>query len=286
MNDMSPFRSANTSAAPAAPTGAAKLLPWARAAISGGFKIGLLMYVAQIALPHDYKPSVVFGQIAGDTERGDIEAKQGTVIDYERRRTDATEQARAKAQADVLVTQKVVEQASVSSDPLAMFAGTSDVACVAGQAVAAATANPTMRVVGDWRNGNVDSGWAGFFNQVAKAVAGVSCNLGTPLRETARAIQLDAAREAAAARGMSMTNGAVPIPLAPMQPPKAQPLAINLAQAPHRHFNNDQQRDLRLYAYGVPVDVLRVVVDGLDMTHGTPDAWYDRVAFYRESQHG
>ena len=286
MNDISDFRRANLSAAPPAPTGAAKLLPWARAAVSGGLKIGLLMYVAQIALPHDYKPSVVFGQIAGDTERGDIEAKQGTVVDYERKRTDATEQARAKAQADVLVTQKTLDTATVSVEPLAQMAGTADVACVAGQAVAAATANPTMRVVGDWRNGNVDTGWAGIFNQIAKTVASVSCNLSAPLRETARAIQLDAARDAAAARGMSMTNGAVPIPLAPMQTPKAQPLAINLAQAPHRHLNNDQQRDLRLYAYGIPVDVLRMVVDGLDMAHGYPDAWYDRVAFYREARNG
>lgn len=267
----------NFGAQPSSPSGLRRLSPWLLMGATGGTVIALVMYGTQIAFPDRFKPSVVAGTAAGDTVRAEIEAMRDAKIDMERRIADATAQANAKAQADLMVMQKTMEARTASLEPVAQMAGAADVFCMLGNVAAAFTA-PSGNINGDWRRPDPGSD----FNHGAKAVASATCGVSTGLRQGVMDSQLEAVSTAAAARGMSMMNGAVQQAYAPAMPATPSgPTTTATSGVPHMQLTSDQKAGLRDYSIGLPHEAHVLFTSGLDMSVGRPDEWYDRVAMYR-----
>ena len=288
MNDQpnpAQFRPKSFGAPPASPTGASRMLPWMRTAMTGGLIVTIGMYGAQILLPDSIKPSVVMGWAAGDAVRAEIEASRAAKIDLDRRIADATAQAHAKAQADVIAITKAVEERTASLAPVSAMAGLADFACIGAQVLSSLT-----RPQG-WGS---QSGNDWYF--AAQKTGAATCGIGTVLRDEVTRSQLDSVRAAAAARGAPMTDGAtqaVPIPLAPSGTPivRSMPVAASapaLAAPPVPPMDATTRRrgQLRIYSYRMPPADLDRMAAGLDMHHGYPDTWYQRVAAYQDAHGG
>ena len=173
--------------------------------------------------------------------------------------------------------QKTLEARTASLEPVTQMAGTADALCMIGNVVAAFTA-PSGNINGDWRRPDTGSD----FNHGAKAVANATCGVSTGLRQGVMDSQLEAVSTAAAARGMSMTNGAIQQAYAPAMPATpARPTTAGASEVPHLQLTSDQKAGLRDYSVTLPHDALVSFTAGLDMGYGRPDEWYDRVAMYR-----
>lgn len=200
MNDQpnpSEFKFKNSGPQPSTPSGLRHLAPWMKTLATGGVLATLLMYGAQM-LPDRFRPSSVAGNAAGDAVRHEIEAMREAKIDMDRRTADATAQANAKAQADLLVQTKILEERTASLAPVSAMAGLADFACLGSQVVAGLT-QPQ-----GWNRQSGDDLYS-----IAQRTGAATCGIGNSLRQGVTESQIESISTAAAARGAPMTDGSV-----------------------------------------------------------------------------
>lgn len=273
-------------APPAAPSGPSRMLPWMKTAMTGGLLVALGLYAAQIILPHDYKPSVIAGRAAGETIIAELDTMSDVRIDYERRLADATAQANAKAQADVLAMQMALQERTAGLAGKSSAATATDWGCIIGIGVASATDH---EVPARFRGRDASDDLNDFFRGLARA----TCGQGDRLRQEVTQSQLDAIRTTAAARGAPMTNGAVQVAAAPPAPAiQAQPVAalpamphtldeVYAIDTPSRHYQWADVMNTRDYIRTLPQPVQDRLFAGLnDGTGASWDVLVDRAHAY------
>ena len=271
---------------PPAPSGLRHLAPWVKVIAGGGVAAAVTFYALQVALPDGWRPSSVAGDAAGDTVRHEIEAMKEAKIDMERRLADATAQANAKAQADIIAIQVAASERTANLAGESGMATLADIACIGARFVSALT-QPQ-----GWGRSSTDDVY-----YASQKTGAATCGVSNFLRQDITRSQLDAIRQVAAERGAPVNDGAVRTVSTPIEPvPKprqVQPInddtdaqALPAAQTNGSRLTAIQQGQLRIYSYRMPPTVLDKIAQGLDMHQGYPDAWYVRVASYRTAHGG
>ncbi|MCW6512269.1 hypothetical protein [Lichenifustis flavocetrariae] len=271
MNEQSnPSQFKSFGAQPPGPSGLRHLAPWVKVIAGGGVAAAVTFYALQVGLPDGWRPSSVAGDAAGDTVRHEIEAMKEAKIDMERRIADATAQANAKAQADLIAIQVAANERTADLAGETDMATLADVACIGARIVSSLT-----QPQGWGRNASDD------FYYAAQKTGAATCGMGNALRQDITRSQLDVIRQAAAERGAPMNDGAVrtvSTPIAPTASPSPIPTVA------HRVLTVEEHRQLKAYAERQSNAVLQQFVEGIDTVHyGLTPEWYDRVADYRDA---
>lgn len=254
-----------------------RMRPYFGAILTGGMFVGVSVYALQIVMPEGYKPTEVMGDAAGAFERHEIQAKMQGRLDYERGSTDSRTQAEQKGAVDQQIVVAAIQQQSDALMGMNAVAKLTDFLCFGGRVVAAST-QPALTP--GWRQ----QGQGGDWNSVAQNVARSTCGVGDILREGIQTSLIGAAQNAAAARGMSLTDGAIR-QASTAQPVRTGPPVQEVAARPavlHREWTQDQRAQLRAYADKQSRATLIQFVEGIDTVHnGLTPEWYDRVAAHR-----
>ena len=101
----------------------------------GGIFLGLLVVVGDKILAPEYKPSVLIGGFAGNTESAETRAKQSAAIEFMRLQAEANAYAQARAQMEAEAFRKQQEKLGETQNVESTLAQLGDLACLVGQLI-------------------------------------------------------------------------------------------------------------------------------------------------------
>lgn len=130
--------------------GSARALAFLRSVSAGAGLMFGAVFVGELALPHDMKPSTVLGRFHGNTETAEIEAARDAKVRLERELAEAHAAPPATWQMEQQLNQAQMQATQQALETQAGIANLADAACVTGGILGGLFGDdPTMKQWGD-----------------------------------------------------------------------------------------------------------------------------------------